>query len=230
LVRATSDSARCSVDARKETRRCVPRDRGRVLLGAKRSDGGLLCSDAGGYSVLVLAVGQEWASPDGQSVVRVIEVSSERSVVERVLRPGSGKAGGHIHRDWTQRFEVREGEVMVRVGSDAARVLVAGETVEVPRGVGHVDPWNESAAPAVTRNIISPVTPFVHVIFATLGESLAAGRLDSQDSLTLLQMAAALRAGRADSWGEQPPIPVQRVVLPILAAIAKAGGFRPAPA
>ena len=180
--------------------------------------------------MLVLAVGQEWFSPDGQSVVRVIEVSSERSVVERVLRPGSGKAGGHIHRDWTQRFEVREGEVMVRVGSDAARVLVAGEMVEVPRGVGHVDPWNESAAPAVTRNIVSPVTPFVHVIFATLGESLAAGRLDSQDSLTLLQMAATLRAGRADSWGEQPPIPVQRVVLPILAAVAKASGFRPAPA
>lgn len=162
--------------------------------------------------------------------MRVIEVSPDRAVVERLLRPGSGKAGGHIHRDWTQRFEVREGEVMVRVGRDAPRALAAGDSVEVPRGVGHIDPWNESAAPAVTRNIVSPVTPFVHVIFATLGESLAAGRLNSQDSLTLLQMAAALRTGRADNWGEQPPIPVQRVVLPILAAIARASGFRPVPA
>jgi mannose-6-phosphate isomerase-like protein (cupin superfamily) len=186
--------------------------------------------DAGGYSLLVLAAGQEWSSQDGRSAVRVIEVSPDRAVVERLLRPGSGKAAGHIHRDWTQRFEVREGEVMVRVGRDAPRALAAGDSVEVPRGVGHIDPWNASAAPAVTRNIVSPVTPFVHVIFATLGESLAAGRLNSQDSLTVLQMAAALRTGRADSWGEQPPIPVQRVVLPILAAIARASGFRAVPA
>src|SRR5205823_4100557 len=47
-----------------------------------------------------------------------------------------------------------------------------------------------------------PVTPFVHVVFATLGEALAAGRLNPQDSLTFLQLAAALHEGHADSWGE----------------------------
>ena len=178
----------------------------------------------------MLVAGQEWTSPDGLAAVRVIEVSSERSVVERLLRPKSGKADAHVHRDWTQRFEVVEGEARVRVGKEAPRLLATGDTVEILPGVGHVDPWNESDAPTVTRNIVSPVTPFVHVVFATLGEALAAGRLDPQDGLTFLQMAAALHEGHADSWGEQPPIAIQRVVIPVIAAIARARGFRPAQA
>ena len=178
----------------------------------------------------MLVVGQEWTSPDGLSAVRVIEVFSERSVVERLLRPRSGKAKAHVHRDWTQGFEVVEGEAWIRVGKDAPRPLAAGETVEIPPGVGHIDPWNESDAPTVTRNIVSPVTPFTHVVFATLGETLAAGRLDPQGELTFFQMAAALHQGRADSWGEQPPIPIQRLVIPMVAAIARARGIRAVPA
>ena len=116
------------------------------------------------------------------------------------------------------------------MGKEEPRLLAAGETVQVPRGVVHVDPWNESAATAVMRHNISPVTPAVHVLFGTLGELLASGQLDSQDGFTLLQLAALLRAGRADSWGAQPPIPIQRVVFPVLAAIARARGLRPVPA
>ena len=179
---------------------------------------------------LMLVSGQQWTSPDERSAVRVVELSSERAVIERVLRPGSGKAGAHLHRDWRHDFEAVDGELRVRVGKEGPRLLAVGETVQVPRGVVHVDPWNESAAPAVVRNAVSPVSPAVHVIFATLGELLAAGRLDSQDGFTLLQLAAVLRAGRADSWGAQPPIAVQRVVIPVLAAIARARGVRPVPA
>ena len=82
----------------------------------------------------------------------------------------------------------------MRVDKDAPRLLAAGDTVQVPRGVVHVDPWNERAAPAITHNIISPVNPAVHVLFATLGELLESGRLDSQDGFTLLQLAAVLHA------------------------------------
>ena len=178
----------------------------------------------------MLVAGQEWTSPDGRAAVRVIELSSERSVVERLLRPKSGKVGAHVHRDWTQRFEVVEGEARIRVGKEPPRLLAAGDTVEIPPGVGHVDPWNESDAPTVTRNFVSPVTPFVHVVFATLGEALAAGRLDSQDSLTFFQMAGALREGHGDSWGEQPPIPIQRLVIPVVAAVGRTRGVRPVPA
>ncbi len=178
----------------------------------------------------MLVAGQEWTSPDGRSVVRVVELSPERAVIERVLRPGSGKAGAHLHRDWLKSYEAVDGELRIQVGKEEPRLLSVGERVQVPRGVVHVDPWNESAAPAVMRHHVSPATPGVHVLFGTLGELLASGQLDSQDGFTLPQLAAVLRAGRADSWGAQPPIPVQRVVLPVLAAIAKARGLRPAAA
>lgn len=116
------------------------------------------------------------------------------------------------------------------MGKEEPRLLAVDETVQVPRGVVHVDPWNESADTAVMRHIISPVTPGVHVLFGTLGELLASGQLDSQDGFTLPQLAAVLRAGHADSWGAQPPNPVQRAALPLLAAIARARGLRPTPA
>ena len=177
-----------------------------------------------------ISAGQEWRSPDGRAAVRVVELSPERAVIERVLRPGSGKAGAHLHRDWLKSYEAVDGELRIQVGKEEPRLLAVGETVQVPRGVVHVDPWNESADTAVMRHIISPVTPGVHVLFGTLGELLASGQLDSQDGFTLPQLAAVLRAGHADSWGAQPPIPVQRVALPVLAAIARARGLRPTPA
>ena len=80
----------------------------------------------------MLVAGQEWTSLDGRAAVRVVEVSSERSVVERLLRPKSGKDTAHLHRDWTQRFEVVEGEARIRVGTEAPRLLAAGETLEIP--------------------------------------------------------------------------------------------------
>ena len=178
----------------------------------------------------MLVAGQEWASPDGQSVVRVVELSPERAVIERVLRPGTGKAGAHLHRDWLKSYEAVDGELRIQVGKEAPRPLAVGEAVQVPRGVVHVDPWNESAAPAVLRDVVSPVTPGVHVLYGTLGELLAAGQLNSQDGFTLPQLAAVLRAGHADSWGAQPPIAVQRIAFPVLAAIARARGLHPAPA
>jgi quercetin dioxygenase-like cupin family protein len=178
----------------------------------------------------MLVAGQEWTSPDGRSAVRVVELSPERAVIERVLRPGSGKAGAHLHRDWLKSYEAVDGELRIQVGKEEPRLLAVGETVEMPRGVVHVDPWNESAATAVMRDNVSPVTPGVHVLYGTLGELLAAGQLNAQDGFTLPQLAAVLRAGHADSWGAQPPIPVQRVAFPVLAAIARARGLRPVPA
>lgn len=57
--------------------------------------------------------------PRRTAAVRVIEVSSDRPVVERLLRPKTGKATAHVHRDWTQRFEVVEGEARIRVSKEA---------------------------------------------------------------------------------------------------------------
>lgn len=93
----------------------------------------------------MLVAGREWTSPDGGSVVRVVELAPERAVIERVLRPGSGKAGAHLHRDWLKSYEAVDGELRIQVGKEEPRLLAVGEAVQVPRGVVHVDPWNESA-------------------------------------------------------------------------------------
>jgi hypothetical protein len=72
--------------------------------------------------VRVLVAGQEWTSPDGRSVVRVVELSPERAVIERVLRPGTGKAGAHLHRDWLKSYEAVDGELRIQVGKEEPRL------------------------------------------------------------------------------------------------------------
>jgi uncharacterized RmlC-like cupin family protein len=170
--------------------------------------------------------GREWRSPRTGAIGRVIELDG-RAVAEFVSPPGTGKAGGHLHRDFEQRFEVVDGRMRVRIGGEAQRTLATGEHVAVPRGVPHQDPWNEFDRPATWRISITPTTPFVRIFIATYGELLAAGKLNDQETFTFLQLMAVLRAGRADSWAEGVPIALQRPLIPAAAALARLRGIRP---
>jgi uncharacterized RmlC-like cupin family protein len=125
---------------------------------------------------------------------------------------------------------VLEGEVRVRFGDEPERTLVAGDGIDVRRGVGHCDPWNESDAPARWRNLITPANRFVRVFVATYGRLLAAGELNDQETFTFLQLMAVLDAGDADSWAEGIPIALQRALVPAAAAIARRRGIRPSAA
>jgi uncharacterized RmlC-like cupin family protein len=170
--------------------------------------------------------GREWTSPRTGAIARVIELDG-RAVAEFVSPPGTGKAGGHLHRDFDQRFEVLEGQMRVRMGGEPERTLAAGEHVDIPCGIPHQDPWNESDRPATWRISITPTTPFVRIFIATYGELLAAGKLNDQETFTFLQLMAVLRAGRADSWAEGIPITLQRPLIPAAAALARLRGIRP---
>jgi uncharacterized RmlC-like cupin family protein len=170
--------------------------------------------------------GREWRSPRTGAIGRVIEVDG-RAVAEFVSPPGTGKAGGHLHRDFEQRFDVLEGEMRVRIGDEPARTLGPGEHADVAPGVGHQDPWNESDATATWRISIAPATPFVRIFIATYGELLAAGKLTDQETFTFLQLMAVLHAGKADSWGEGIPIALQRPLVVAAAQVARLRGIRP---
>ena len=173
-----------------------------------------------------LHAGREWRSPRTGAVARIVEMNG-RAVLELVSPPGTGRAGGHLHRDLEQRFEVIEGQVEVRLGKEPARTLAAGESLDVPRGTPHVDPWNESGQPATWRNVIAPSSPFVRTFIATYGELLAAGELSNQETFTFLQLMAVLHAGRADSWADGAPIALQRLLIAGFAFLARLRGIQP---
>src|SRR4051794_27625700 len=68
--------------------------------------------------------------------------------------PGGHKPLPHSHPSQDERFEVLEGELSVKLGSET-RVLNVGDTVDVPRGVVHTF-WNSGGTTARAKWQVRP--------------------------------------------------------------------------
>ncbi len=64
------------------------------------------------------------------------ETDGARLELETTYAPASGKPPMHRHPGQSERFEVLDGELHVRLGR-RRRTLHAGETIDVPAGVAH---------------------------------------------------------------------------------------------
>lgn len=80
--------------------------------------------------------------------LRVVASSPEALEVESTWTSGGKKPQSHYHPNQDERFEVIAGELTVEVGGEPARVLKAGEVLEVPRGTPH-RMWNDG--PEIAR-------------------------------------------------------------------------------
>jgi len=68
--------------------------------------------------------------------VTIIESTPDRLEAEVVYDPAGGMPPAHVHPDQDETFEVLEGTLEIRRGSERLR-LTAGERAEIPRGVAH---------------------------------------------------------------------------------------------
>jgi mannose-6-phosphate isomerase-like protein (cupin superfamily) len=173
----------------------------------------------------MLQVGREYRNPRNGAVGRVLESTEERAAVERELPPNTGKGDAHVHHDFHQRFEVVEGTASLSVDGDE-RTLGAGESIEIERGVPHVDFHNASDDRLVVRNIVTPAPRFVHVYFASWGRALEEGRLNDQDEFTFVGLLTTLNEANGDSWAAGPPVALQKLLLGPVAAIGRRRGQR----
>jgi mannose-6-phosphate isomerase-like protein (cupin superfamily) len=173
----------------------------------------------------MIPVGTTYENPRTGGKVTVLECDEERLHIERLLRPHTGKADGHVHLDFDQWFTVKSGRGVCEV--DGKRVDISpGERVEVPRGVGHVDIYNDSGEDTVMGLEIAPNSDFVRTFALTLGDLLTKDELDDQEVFTPLQLFAVLRACRAQSFRTGVPIPIQKPLIAAGAAIARARGVK----
>lgn len=154
--------------------------------------------------------------------------------VDLWLQPGAAVAGAHVHPSLIERFEVLEGDVTFLVDG-AERPMGAGDgRAEVPAGVVH-DWWNSGTGIARVRVEVeaSPGTPagtaenFVAMIEAiwSLG---ALGKVNDKGMPDPLWLAAIAHEYRYVIRFVSPPAPVQSVLFPPLAAIARRFGRNPA--
>jgi mannose-6-phosphate isomerase-like protein (cupin superfamily) len=173
---------------------------GRVYLNAR--SGGTLC------------VLTHWADTGGE----LLEL-------ERSLPPGTGRLSPHVHLDFEQTFTVVEGQARAAVRGEQAS-LGPGQTLEVPQGAAHVDPWNPGPGRAVVRNRISPVPAVIRAYVETMVARAVAGKLNKQDEFQFLQIAVLLDETDGQSFDSRFPIGVQRAAVPALGALGRLLGYR----
>lgn len=160
-----------------------------------------------------------------RGVVRVApqEANGHLLVVDLYLRPGGAVAGEHVHPVTTEAFTVVRGRLAVR---HAGRELEAdpGTRVEVRPGVAH-DFWNASAEEVRLLVEVRPgerVEQMIRQLFLTAQD----GRTDAKGRPRPLHAAVL-----AEEFGDtirltSPPRLVQRLLVGLLAPVARAAGRR----
>jgi mannose-6-phosphate isomerase-like protein (cupin superfamily) len=153
------------------------------------------------------------------------DTGGARTVLERVVPPGTGKAAPHYHLDFFQTWEILGGTATMSV-EGKQRTLSAGERVELPQGTPHADPWNEGTEDMTMRLTIEPVPQFVEAYAEAWVAGFEKGTLNDQDELPLLHVLAIAHATDGESYAAGPPRWLQSALLPLAAAVARLRGYR----
>jgi mannose-6-phosphate isomerase-like protein (cupin superfamily) len=138
--------------------------------------------------------------------------------------PG-GAITEHLHPHQEERFIIAAGEAHFTVNGEE-RVAGPGETIVVPIGVRH----SESNPGAVQIEGVVELRPALHTkeMFEAFGGLGSEGKTTSRGApKNPLQLGATLWHFRHESRATSPPIWLQNLLLPPLAALAKVFGVRP---
>jgi quercetin dioxygenase-like cupin family protein len=153
--------------------------------------------------------------------VTVRTSSPELLEVEAEWQPARHKPLPHSHPSQDEHFEITEGEVSVKLGGET-RVLNAGDSVDVPRGMVHTF-WNSGTAPARAKWQVRPAQR-TEDFFRSIDSLRAQGH---GTSAGLSPPAGALLA-REFSAEFKPALPqvARTLFLPALAAFARRRGYK----
>ncbi len=138
--------------------------------------------------------------------------------------PG-GAITEHLHPHQEERFIIAAGEAHFTVDGEE-RVVGPGETIVVPIGVRHT----ESNPGAVAIAGVVELRPALHTkeMFEAFGGLGSEGKTTTRAApKNPLQLGATVWHFRHESRATSPPIWIQNLVLPPLAALARIFGVRP---
>ncbi|HKF81491.1 MAG TPA: cupin domain-containing protein [Solirubrobacterales bacterium] len=191
--------------------------------------------NSGGSSVTVLTPGRWLHNPATGEIAHLLSADADgrRAEVDLWLQPGAAVAGAHVHDQFVERFQVREGEVGFQVAG-TERVSRAGEgTIEVPAGTVH-DWWNSGDGVALVRvevEATAEASGQSAARFASMIEAIwslgALGRVNAKGMPDPLWLAAI-----AHEYGDtirfvKPPAIVQTLLFGPFAAVARRTGRDP---
>src|SRR5258708_12716414 len=113
----------------------------------------------------MISPGFETTGPVTQTHTVVLQGARETSgrgwVIEVHCPEGAAAAVmAHLHRRWTETFEILQGSAACRLGPDELR-LAAAESIVLPPNVAHVHPWNVGSGEMISShtNDFAPPPP-----------------------------------------------------------------------
>jgi mannose-6-phosphate isomerase-like protein (cupin superfamily) len=152
------------------------------------------------------------------------DTNGEYVLVETVLRPGSQVAAAHVHPYQTERFEVQEGRVGMRVGGKKLEAG-PGDAVTVQMGMAHKF-WNAGDGEARFTCKVTPALGFEQLIETMFGLA-ADGKTSKKGMPNPLRLAVIARHHFDDVRLPRIPHVLQRAALAMGAPLGRAFGYRP---
>ena len=174
----------------------------------------------------MMQVGQRYESSRTGGWVQVTRRTPEQLVIERLLKPDTGHADPHLHKDFVQTWECVTGYGAIEIDGEK-QGFRAGDRVELPLGTGHRDPYNPGEADMVIRGTFDPVTDFLEAYASAWAHHLREGTVNDQDEMPILQIIALVAATGGESYRTGIPVPVQRAFSPVIERVARLRGYKP---
>jgi quercetin dioxygenase-like cupin family protein len=144
-------------------------------------------------------------------------------LVETVLQPDGFVASAHVHPSQTERFEVLDGSLGLRVGRDGL-VAGPGDVAEVAPGTPHRF-WNAGESEARFLCTVAPALGFEPLI-ETMFRLAAEGKTNGKGLPNPLRLAVIAQAHFDTVRLPFPPVPLQRAALAIGAPLGRLCGYR----
>jgi quercetin dioxygenase-like cupin family protein len=152
------------------------------------------------------------------------ETSGESVVVETIVRPDGFVAAAHVHPYQSERFEVLQGRLGLRLGE---REVLAGpgDVVGVSPGTPHRF-WNAGDGEARFLCEVRPALGFESLI-ETMFTLAARGETNRKGMPNPLRLAVIARAHFDTVRLPFPPVALQRAALALGAPLGRLLGYRP---
>jgi mannose-6-phosphate isomerase-like protein (cupin superfamily) len=186
----------------------------------------------------MISPGFETTDPITQTRIVVVKGAREMDgrgwVIEGHCPQGAAPAFvAHVHRTWTETFEILQGSATCRLGT-AERRVETGDTIVMPPNVAHVHPFNTGSGVMVYRqtNDFGASTPEavddVLGAFATIFGLAREGRVGKRGMpKNLLQLAATGRTlNKHGGFDAAMPISLQLGLSATLGRLAETLGYR----
>ena len=145
--------------------------------------------------------------------------------IEMVAAPHARGATEHLLPRLTEKYDVREGRLHVRLRGEE-RVLEAPTHFEFPPGVAHRW-WNDADEPARVVVDFEPAGTFEYFMESIYGLASAGKTNASGIPKNPLRMAVIAHAHLDDIALARFPLALQRVVFGLLARLGRLAGFGP---